>query len=192
MQNIWDEFLGFIILIISKYKELLLVLYGVIVVLGISWQWNLLRKDYYYRDTSYRYYIPEYFSLLIPHFIPKRVIVPYVFGIVVFVGTLILSSFELYTYGIFFSESDWVENVLKAGIFFLIIILKSWFGPLLLSVSISYAIYLLSHGELISWVPILQELIDWIFSSLPDAVYILYVFVVLLYSALSSIRGFIN
>jgi len=171
--------------LLYEYRNYLIVVYGILVGVGFLWQRHLFKEKDPYRQGSAYNVFPYFIASIVPDNVPKRAVIPYVFGVFIIIGTVVYSSFELGSYG--FNGDDWWRNVFKAAFLAAILVLKAWFGPALVSLSIAYAIHLLSHGAGLEWMPILQGLLDWIFKSLPDVIYIIYSFVSLSYIAITSI-----
>lgn len=168
-----------------QYRDYLIIVYGVLVGVGILWQRHLFKEKDHYRQRAAYDMLPYFIASVVPDKVPKRAVIPFVFGIFVIIGTVVYSSFELSTYS--FNGDDWWRNVFKATFLAVILVAKAWMGPALISISIAYGIHLLSHGASLEWMPILQQLLDWIFRSLPDVIYVIYSFVSLSYVAVTSI-----
>lgn len=168
-----------------EYREYLVLIYGLIVGLSILWQRHLLVSEDPYRSRSSHLMLPTFLASIIPDKVPRRAVIPYIFGVFIIIGTVVHSSFELNRYN--FDTNDWWDNVLRAGLFFFLIVFKAWFGPALIGISIAYSIHLLSNHEKLEWMPIFQQLLDLVFKSLPEPIYIIYTIIILSYMAISSV-----
>ncbi|HIE01088.1 MAG TPA: hypothetical protein EYP59_12510 [Thiotrichaceae bacterium] len=187
--------------IVYEYRDYRIVFYGIFVTIGVLWQWYLLTETDPKRQGYANRMLPRFIAKVVPNIIPRRAVIPYVFGIFIIIGTVVHSSFELAdSYGIYFNEEmlsakrGWWINFFKATLLGVIIVAKAWLGPALLSFSLVYVVHQLSRAPTtlsdatLEWLPILQDLLDSIFKSLPDNIYVIYSFIILIYIAVTSLH----
>ncbi|MCX7112751.1 MAG: hypothetical protein NTX45_22040 [Proteobacteria bacterium] len=99
----------------------------------------------------------------------------------------------LNNWGIFVTvASKWIGIISRAFLFFIIICAKAWLGPAFLCSSLIYVIYLWSHGLSPEWLPVLQDILDWIFEGLPKNISTVYSLVVLSYISYFSISDSVS
>ncbi len=182
--------------IVYEYRDYRIVFYGIVVTIGVLWQWYLLTETDPKRQGYANRMLPRFIAKVVPNRIPRRAVIPYVFGIFIIIGTVVYSSFEFAesngSYGS--AEADWFINLIKATSFAVIIVAKAWFGPALLSFSLVYVVHQLSRAPTtlsdatLEWLPILHDLLDSIFKILPDNIYVIYSFIILIYIAVTSLH----
>lgn len=156
-----------------------IIIYGFSVGLAILWQRHLMlqRDRHYNRPIISR--LPEFVASFVPDRIPNRAVVPYLCGFFIIVGTLVYSLFMMIDGQ--YDGADVARNLFKTGIFLVIITTKAWFGPVVLSLSVAYAFWLLVNGQTLAWFPALHTLLHWAFQDLPANTVVLYSFSTLLY-----------
>ena len=169
-------------LLAREYRGVLIMLYGGIVLGGLLWQRYLLRERDPERRGSGRRLLPAFVATAIPYKVPRRAVLPWLFGMLVVTGTAVYSGFESG-----FLTPEWWQNVIGALALSAVLVFKAWFGPAVVSLSLAYSIHALTQGGAIQWLPIIQGVVEWCLRGLPDSIYQFYTYASLAYVAATSI-----
>ena len=119
---------------------------------------------------------------------PSRMTVPFYVGAVLIVGSIVGGAFAWAVPG----SSDAIANfhdylglVLRCAVCALLLILKGYFGPAVSGGIISYALFgWVEHGEF-RVLPLLDELLEWVFSGAAAPLHFVYLFFVTAYGLMS-------
>lgn len=127
------------------------IIFGVLGIGGVIWQYNLLRKDWQTRK------------------IPDRVIIPLILGAIAAIGIVIHALIA--HYGDPRSTYDWQDmlaNLKKIVVLFFSFSLKSFFGPIFTALAlIMFCYFYLEYGEIRVW-DFISIFFDWVFSKMPN------------------------
>lgn len=100
--------------------------------------------------------------------VAPRIVPAAIVGVIVLLGVVLYSSFELIDEQRERSIEEALSNIGRAFVLALMLPLKSWLGPLTVMVTLGFACYFLfSYGELRP-IPFIQSLFDWVFSGAPS------------------------
>jgi len=150
---------------------------GVLAVGGIWWQVYLLKKD---RVNSYRRFFIS---------IPFRLHIPIGFCLVITAGVISYGVIRSIDVGF---SSDYLDNIMLVAVFSVVFIGQVYFGPIVISSVLSYFIYNLFEHNTFVLMPLLEIFLDFVFSSFPGWLEILYVSIVGIYTLGSSIHDSIS
>lgn len=106
----------------------------------------------------------------------KRLAVSGIVSAIVFAGTFAIATIRLIDKSSF-DFGDWMSWVAKATIFVVICNLKSYFSPAIFACVLSYAIYGYFEYDKLQLLPVLSNLLDWLFGKMPtwvEGVYMLF------------------
>ena len=154
------------------------IVIGVVMLFSAYWQLKLFEK---YRNRSIL--IPT-FSITIPTFLVPPVVITYLLSF-----TFLLKGAYLYivTPGMDSAEAAfiWLEALLFGGL----LIAKTFIGPLLNGIILSYSIYIFSETGNLEILPIMEWTINLIFTNANGGIVFVYTMIFMLYTFLINVSN---
>lgn len=155
-------------------------LIGAVAVTSISWQFRIIKKEYYGID-----YFEDYFW----SDMPKRAKRAFYLGASAFWGCILYSGFSIFS-----DRPESISNIdaglmlsLKAFVFWLVAIIKSYVSCIIAGFILAFTIYNLFEYNDFEVIPIFDALIKWLFSTTSKTVHWVYVSIWFVYSFGSSV-----
>ena len=148
-------------------NPIVIMLIGAICVGGIAWQIYLI-KEVDRLSLGFIFLWED---------VPKRVKIPFLFGASAFAGCILYSGFAIFTRttGPISTIDDGISLSFKALVFWFAATFKSYFSAAVLAFMLSFAVFnYFEHGE-IALIPIMSELVQWLFSTTSKTLYWIYV-----------------
>ncbi len=158
----------------AEWRPLEILFLGIIVILGLRGQRRQFR-----RDCSHP-------------FPPKRLVPPAIFSSLIVIGYVVYAiSLACDTQRREFTASHAFELIIKSLVFTLLLIIKSYFGTFFVAYSFGGFIYnYFEYQKFYPW-PILEPLIDWLFSGAGKWIEYAYMAITIVYALSTSIaEGF--
>lgn len=140
---------------------------------GLYWQFYLIME----KDSNYWWGIFDG-DFIFADESPKRVMISFFAGIIIILGIItyiLVASFDAQK-NLSQDVFPLLPIILKSFVFFMFLLIKSYFGPFFLSFSLCSIIYTgIEYGDF-SHVAFISSLLDWVFAFAPEPTSSIYLF----------------
>lgn len=157
-----------------------IILIGITACLTLYWQYRIASPENDLYELIYLWDIES----------PNKFTWPFYFGVTIIIGSIIYGIIALVQ-----GTSDYINSlyayinlIMRCIVFAIILIVKTYFGPLVLGYVVSASIYFWFEDGELHLLPVFEQLLDWVFFSVSKPVHVLYTVLVGGYALKSNLH----